>query len=67
LSCVGTGLRQGGSPVQGVLPTAYSIHNSGLILVRNSTESVLRKVEEEEEEEEEERKKEKAKLTSVYT
>jgi hypothetical protein len=39
-------LRHGWSPVQGVLPTVYKIHSSGLILTGNGPEVLIRKVEE---------------------
>jgi hypothetical protein len=42
LSCVGSGLTTGWSPVQCVLPTVYRIHNSTLILMGNSPESLTR-------------------------
>jgi hypothetical protein len=54
LSCAGSGLATGSSPVQGVLPTPYKIHSSRLILIEKRPDGLTRKVEDEEEEEEEE-------------
>jgi hypothetical protein len=41
-------LRQGWSPVQGVLPTVYKIHSSRLILMGNEAEGPIWKAEKEE-------------------
>jgi hypothetical protein len=49
LSCVGSGLGTGSSPVQGVLLSVYNIHSSTLILAENRPQGLIRKAKEEEE------------------
>jgi hypothetical protein len=49
LSCVGSALATGWSPVQGVPPAVYKIHSLRLILNENRPEGLIRQKKKEEE------------------